>query len=202
MSIVEKVWKNSLETCEYLDGYENSQSIIQVRCIKHNYEFNTKYENVRRDNRPHYICPKCQKEARKSRVSQNRLTVECAYCGIEFEKAPSKIKQSKSGLFFCCREHKDLAQRCSSGEKFAIIRPEHYGTTSKDYRTKAFEKYEHKCAVCGWCEDERILEVHHIDTNHENNDVNNLMILCPICHRKLTLHYYQLVDNNQLEPLI
>lgn len=202
MSIVEKVWKNSLETCEYLGGYENSQSTIQVRCVKHNYEFNTKYENVRRDNRPHYICPKCQEEARKNRVSQNRLMVECAYCGIKFEKTLSKINQSKSGLFFCCREHKDLAQKCSSGEKFATIRPEHYGTSSKDYRTKAFEKYEHKCAVCGWHEDERILEVHHIDTNHENNDVNNLMILCPICHRKLTLHYYQLANNNQLEPLI
>ena len=126
--------------------------------------------------------------------------VKCAYCDTEFSKPPSKINNSKSGLFFCCREHKDLAQRCETGEKFASIRPDHYGTTSKDYRSKAFDAYEHKCSVCGWSEDERILEVHHIDANHENNELNNLMILCPICHRKLTLHYYQLVDN-QLQPL-
>lgn len=195
MSIVDKVWKNSLQTCEYVDGYQNTQSIIKVHCIKHDFIFETKYENVRRDNRAHLICPKCQEESRQ----MNKIFVECAYCGKQFPKAPSRIEKSKSGLFFCCKEHKDLAQRCDSGEKFANIRPEHYGTSSRDYRTKAFAVYEHKCAVCGWNEDTRILEVHHIDTNHDNNDINNLMILCPICHRKLTLHYYQLVNQNQLE---
>lgn len=199
MSIVDKVWKNSLETCEYVGGYENAQSDIQVHCIKHDLLFFTRYENVRRDNRPHYICPQCQKDARQNRINSNRVMVKCAYCDTEFSKPPSKINNSKSGLFFCCREHKDLAQRCETGEKFASIRPDHYGTTSKDYRSKAFDAYEHKCSVCGWNEDERILEVHHIDANHENNELNNLMILCPICHRKLTLHYYQLVDN-QLQP--
>ena len=44
-NVIEKVWKNSLETCEYLGGYKNSTSTIRVRCIKHNYEFETKYEN-------------------------------------------------------------------------------------------------------------------------------------------------------------
>ena len=27
----------------------------------------------------------------------------------------------------------------------------------------------------------------HIDLNHRNNDVNNLVILCPTCHRMLDL---------------
>jgi len=34
--------------------------------------------------------------------------------------------------------------------------------------------------------------VHHIDENHNNNDIKNLCLLCPICHRKITLGYYKL----------
>ena len=61
--------------------------------------------------------------------------------------------------------------------------------------------FRHKCAVCGYNEDERILEVHHIDENHSNNDIGNLCILCPNCHKKITLHLYRLLDDFILEPL-
>ena len=57
-----KVYQNSLNTCEYIDGYKTRASIIQVKCLIHNLVFETKYENVARDNRAHHICPKCQEE--------------------------------------------------------------------------------------------------------------------------------------------
>ena len=81
------------------------------------------------------------------------------------------------------------------------MRPLHYGSSGGDYRKIAFNDYEHKCAVCGWNEDERILEVHHIDSNRENNEIDNLIILCPTCHRKITLHYYKLIDRELLVPI-
>lgn len=198
MNIAEKVWKNSLETCEYVDGYENTSSTIQIKCLKHNYFFETKYENVRRDSRAHLLCPHCQKEAREIRFAEKRTSVECAYCGKKFDLLSSKLDKSKSGLHFCCREHKDLAQRIDSGCDFDIIRPEHYGTTSKNYRDIAFRNYSHKCAVCNWDEDEDVLEVHHIDENRNHNEKENLIILCPICHRKLTSHKYKLIDREQI----
>lgn len=43
----------------------------------------------------------------------------------------------------------------------------------------------HKCEQCGletWLEKPITLEVHHKDGNHLNNDLNNLMLLCPNCH--------------------
>ena len=52
--------------------------------------------------------------------------------------------------------------------------------------------------VCGWDEDERILEVHHLDENREHNDISNLSILCPTCHRKITLGYYVLTNDFKL----
>lgn len=77
----------------------------------------------------------------------------------------------------------------------------HFAYKGNNYRQIAFNTYEHKCMVCGYDEDERILEVHHIDENHNNNDIDNLCILCPNCHRKVTLHLYSLTDEFTLEPL-
>ena len=195
INVIEKVWKNSLETCEYLGGYENSTSTIRVRCIKHNYEFETKYENVRRDTRAHFLCPYCQQEARDIKFAKNRTLVKCAYCGKEFYKPNSKLESSKSGLYFCCREHKDLAQQIEFG--LEEMWPEHYNRLT-NYRNNAFRHYPHKCAICNWNEDEDILEVHHIDEDRSHNELENLIILCPICHRKLTSHKYKLINREQI----
>ena len=126
-TIKQKVFTNSLNTCEYIGGYKNSGSVIKVKCIKHNLEFETKYENVRRDNRAHHICPKCQEEDKLIKKLETGIEVECAYCNKKFIKSNSKLNNSKSRLYFCCRKHKDLAQRLDSGEQFAKIRPSHYG---------------------------------------------------------------------------
>lgn len=186
-----KVWRNSLETCHYISGYITRNSNILVKCEKHNYEFTTRYENIARDSRAHHICPLCQEEDK----NRNKISMICDYCGKEFHKTPSKIR---SEFNFCCRECKDMAQRMSSGKKFDEMRPNHYDTGEHNYRKHSFAKYEHKCAVCGWNEDEDVLEVHHIDENRNNNSVNNLIILCPTCHRKLTTHKYELVDRKTI----
>lgn len=44
---------------------------------------------------------------------------------------------------------------------------------------------EHKCELCGltkWQERKIPLELHHKDGNHFNNELDNLLILCPNCH--------------------
>ena len=191
-----KVFKNSLETCNYISGYENYTSIIKVKCIKHNLEFETKWENVRRDNRAHYICPECQKEYRNSKYEEQRVEVECAYCHKKMIRPKSDLNASKSGLLFCCREHKDLAQRLESGQEFEKMRPEHYGYISEiNYREYALRNYPNKCLVCGYDEEPKILQVHHRDSNRQNNDLENLTILCPNCHAKITYGGYILKDN-------
>jgi len=50
-----------------------------------------------------------------------------------------------------------------------------------------FDKYDSKCARCGWSEMNKQsmsipLEIDHIDGNHENNAETNLILLCPNCH--------------------
>lgn len=193
-----KVFNNSLQTCDYVNGYENGKSIITVKCRKHQYVFQTSWENVKRDNRTHHICPICQQEDR----DKNKIEVECAYCHKKFFKSPSKMEKSKSGLYFCCREHKDLAQGLASGSQFDIMRPDHYKNineeNSNNYRRKAFLTYLHQCEICNYNEDENILQVHHIDENRQNNKIENLIILCPNCHAKITYGGYKLIDRKEI----
>lgn len=53
-------------------------------------------------------------------------------------------------------------------------------TNPINYRNRCFEHHEPKCAICG---ESRIVEVHHIDHNRENDSPINLIPLCPNCHR-------------------
>ncbi len=51
-----------------------------------------------------------------------------------------------------------------------------------NYRKLAFEKYDPLCAHCGFGVP-AVLEVAHLDGNRANNELSNLVILCPNCHK-------------------
>lgn len=107
-------------------------------------------------------------------------------CGKPIKILQSRIKENN----FCSRE---CGNRYKNRDKINII-------DSTAYRRNAFLYYPHKCKICGWSKDERVLEVHHIDENRDNNDISNLVILCPTCHKYLTLHLYtleQLLKQNE-----
>jgi len=51
--------------------------------------------------------------------------------------------------------------------------------------------FEHKCYNCGlseWQHQPIPLQLHHIDGNNRNNNIDNLTVLCPNCHA-LTISY-------------
>ena len=50
------------------------------------------------------------------------------------------------------------------------------------YRRLAFDTYAPICADCGFGIPE-VLEVAHLDGNRRHNDLENLAILCPNCHK-------------------
>ena len=53
-------------------------------------------------------------------------------------------------------------------------------TDLKLVRMNTLERSDHERDVC-------ILEVHHIDRDHGNADIDNLVLLCPTCH--VVRHY-------------
>jgi 5-methylcytosine-specific restriction endonuclease McrA len=152
-------------------------------CITCNKKFKTKKSEVKRGFGK-FCSRSCSAKTPKIK-RRKRISVNCAYCQIAFEKTPSKIKQSKSGLHFCCRKHKDLGQRLENELK--EMYPSHYGK-GKNYRAQAFREFENKCNKCGYSEYPQILQVHHKDLNRKNNKISNLEILCPNCHIKFHLN--------------
>jgi hypothetical protein len=51
-----------------------------------------------------------------------------------------------------------------------------------NYRKLAFAHYDPVCAHCGFGIP-AVLEVAHLDCNRANNNISNLAILCPNCHK-------------------
>jgi HNH endonuclease len=119
-----------------------------------------------------------------------RVKVTCHNCSKEFERAKSKLADSKTGYRFCSRACKESAQ--SIGGKCPDIRPPHYGTSRGRELLKRWiaDRPKDNCAGCD--ESRRyLLEVHHIDGDHGNNAPTNLEIVCCNCHAK---RHLKLVD--------
>lgn len=124
----------------------------------------------------HYCTKTCYTTSQK--VNTHTLVI-CAHCGVDFQKLNSKLSNSKSGLYFCCRKHKDLGQKY-----IKEIQPSHYGLGNGkyDYREKALSVLGTVCNKCGYCDNKLALDVHHKDRNRENNSIDNLEVLCANCH--------------------
>ena len=117
----------------------------------------------------------------------------CNYCSKEYYVRSSRA-ETKTGLHFCCRECKDNAQRIDSNIKEAQL--EHYKDGYSTYRERAIKKYGAFCEICNYDE---ILDVHHIDKNRKNNKINNLIVLCPNCHAKITRDIFKLIDRKMIK---
>ena len=48
-------------------------------------------------------------------------------------------------------------------------------------RQLVWELYDNECSICGE-EDKKILQIHHVDCDANNNDLDNLLLVCVICH--------------------
>ena len=155
--------------------YINRRTKVNIECNICGYIWEIAPASVMYDKKEYDFagCPKCK-----------YIETTCAFCGKKFERLKTQVEKSKSGLVFCSKE---------CGNKYKNEQVANY-QNSTDYRRNAFLTYPHKCYVCGYDDDERILEVHHVDENRNNNDISNLKILCPNCHKKLSLHLYTLEE--------
>ncbi len=107
----------------------------------------------------------------------------CFTCGQDVFKTPSKIRNSKSGKFFCSKSCQTKWRNVVfSGEKHSG-----YKDGKHTYR-RLLKKADRapECEMCG-TRDRRVLAAHHIDENRAHNGVKNLSWLCHNCHK--LVHY-------------
>ena len=105
----------------------------------------------------------------------------CKNCGKELNEKRKTYCDNKCQKEF---EYQQYIQRWKDGLENGV-RGEYQ--VSGHIRRYLFEKYNNKCAICGWSQinlwtNSLPLEVHHIDGNYINNEESNLTLLCPNCH--------------------
>jgi hypothetical protein len=153
---------------------------MKKQCKQCQKEFEADNREVKRGNGKF-----CSRKCSSQHTARHRIkpvaNVSCAFCNKAFYLNASKQAKSKSGLFFCCRKHKDTAQRIGGIEQ---IQPKHYGINNgkHSYRVRAINAYGNKCNRCGYDENSAAIVVHHIDWNHNNTKLSNLEVLCANCH--------------------
>lgn len=122
-----------------------------------------------------------------SKRRQCRIELACAQCGSPVFRSLSRLAKSKSGLVFCGRACKELAQRVEG--TIPQIKPAHYGLCLD--RRYLIRTRGHQCAGClltEWLGQPIPLERDHIDGNAFNNEERNLRLLCCNCHAQTTTY--------------
>lgn len=124
----------------------------------------------------------CSLECRTA-AKNKKIKCFCAFCNKEIWKDPAEIKNSKSGNVFCSK-----SCACSYNNSHYRLKENNPnwkgGQYSNNYQKMAYRTYVHECVICG-CNDEEMLDVHHIDCDRENNNCDNLIILCANHHAKV-----------------
>lgn len=104
--------------------------------------------------------------------------VNCETCQTKTLKRQSQIKKSKSGKMFCSRHCAIIFN--NKVYKSGYKHPNYKGGNAS-YRSLAFKLKKPACSICGYS-NKKILQVHHIDWDRNNNLIENLEILCPTHH--------------------
>lgn len=110
---------------------------------------------------------------KQNRFNKYHLKKTCPVCDKEFytnagKKARNKIccSHSCSNTYFRSGENNGMYKNCKFKGKCSYV-------------IICFRNHPHKCCICG---EEKIVAVHHYDGNHNNNEVDNLIPLCPTHH--------------------
>lgn len=91
----------------------------------------------------------------------------------------------KKGIKFT-QEHKDKISKAlvkNNNMKNKFFELHHgYKNGKRSYRKYLLRGFLN--AICSTCQSNKKLIVHHIDSNRDNNSLNNLKVLCASCHKK------------------
>ena len=114
--------------------------------------------------------------------------IKCAICGQVAWKMPKALEHSKSGKFFCSKSCQTIWRNT-----IRFVGPKHPNWKGGLSRYRLIISRSNISKICKRCgvDDIRILAVHHIDKNRNNNKLNNLTWLCHNCHF--------LIHNNKVE---
>lgn len=177
--VEKRIKKRHKENVILISEYKGKEKPITLKCLDCQHEWETTLASIgyRKE-----LC-RCPEERRLEQLTGKEAP--CSYCGTKVYKSASRLDLSQSGHYYCSRN-------CGNLHKNQIREESGEWDNTSNYRRVAFANHPHECAACGYKLDPRLLQVHHIDSDRDNNDVENLIILCPTCHRGITLGVLEL----------
>ena len=104
---------------------------------------------------------------------------KCLCCKIECKTSHQKLNK------YCSLQCQMDYQYQTRIKEWLVEGKDWRGMIPKWVRRHLAEKYGNKCSVCSIDKHNKlpiVLEVDHIDGNHNNNIVKNLRLICPNCH--------------------
>ena len=109
-------------------------------------------------------------------LQTKKIKIKCSHCNNEIERTNAELRKSYNKTYFC-------NNTCKNRYLNSVRWKDNPNPTShKHKRNNIFKKCNTKCVVCGYSDDERMLDIHHIDKNHQNNIETNLVSVCVWCH--------------------
>lgn len=152
--------------------------MVQVYCKRCQREFYAKPSWLKKGHGI-YCSNHCSYESRK----QGKI-IKCHRCGKVAYKQPKALQRSKSGRFFC---GKSCQTKWRNSVYVRELHPNWRGGRASYRMLMTKHNIEPICTLCR-TKDERVLAVHHIDENRENNVIENLAWLCHNCHHLVHHH--------------
>lgn len=154
---------------------------------------------------PNTRCLVCSKPIyrRPNEIKKNQERVFCSLIcyGLNLKKEhPCKICNKpvlskfnrKTCSKICAEKLKLQSQKRSHKRKEKI-------TYIHGFKVRLLELRGANCEKCGYNKTQ-ILQVHHKDGNHNNNDLNNLELICPNCHCEQHYMRKNWLDRYNLNP--
>lgn len=139
-----------------------------------------------------HICQQCGEEFTELNHIERKFCSKSCSTIFNNSKRGYKLKEVKQCLN-CKKETKNkyCCNKCQGEyERKLIFEKIQNGDTTlyeKNYKNYLIHKYGEKCMKCGWSErhpitDKVPIQLEHKDGNSENNNLDNLELLCPNCH--------------------
>jgi hypothetical protein len=211
---LEELVENGLTVKEISNELNISISTVKRLMSKH--ELKSKSFSLKRESKE---CLNCRKQF-SSLIMENRKFC-CSSCSSSYNNflRPKKeitkkkrirvFRERKIGVCENCHQEiirkdgRTQAKYCSiqcQADFRMFERIENNKASTKTLKLFLIRKHGEKCMKCGWCEKNPIsnkvpIELEHKDGNSENNNLDNLELLCPNCH-SLTSTYKALNKGN------
>ncbi len=114
--------------------------------------------------------------------NRKRIISKCIVCNKLVERSISRMFRYLNKKTFCSKNCEGVWQ----SENQLYENAPGYKSGISVYRKLALSQYGAKCQSCGYCQDIRLIEVHHKNGDRSNNTIENLSVLCFWCHKCIT----------------